>query len=653
MLKHDDAMGGCRVNLRELSRGQTLDFVEGLSTQGGLAFCVSWELVAPYELRPGKMHVQVCCATDLLAADSNGLSDPYCKLTWLGQKGRTKIVPKSLNPEWDESFIFPGVLHELLSCPLRLRLYDHDRLSRDDPLGEVRVSLRPHLTSDGVLDVQLTAPLDLPDQGKNPHKVSSSITLHVTWSEKQGTAAAQAEAEAARDEASDVILLHGQLRQRGKMGTWSQRWVELTGHELVFFHSQEDPAPSGVLPLAHVLAAAEGATPSSIMLLLVPPTSSRSRGPNATSSSTHAPTAAKQRRLELQTIDGAVDGAISDARLQRVRWMRAIRLLIGQDVDPLAKFLDPSARRLSSTRCSGGGAGGGVGGGAGGGAGLEFGVPLADLAIAEGSFVGREVPMTLLMLWAELSARTKDGLELEGIFRLSADSSEVAAVKKRLHQAPSVEVATAACHAASGYCLAALIKTFLRDLPDDLWGASRPALDAAVAEAMAGRGTEEPGELLRQLPARSASLFAWCCDACAAVVAHEADNSMNVTAVATVMAPGLVRAPPNEQALLRVGVGLVVGLGDGAGCSSVYSAICGTCECVCTCNAHAMHMQCTCRIRWRCSTTRRRRWRGWRGCCSTESVMEARPLPAAAWPAAAARLAAAAVPASNLRRRLS
>ena len=211
VLKHDDAMGGCRVNLRELSRGQTLDFFEGLSTQGGLAFCVSWELVAPYELRPGKMHVQVCCATDLLAADSNGLSDPYCKLTWLGQKGRTKIVPKSLNPEWDESFIFPGVLHELLSCPLRLRLYDHDRLSRDDPLGEVRVSLRPHLTSDGVLDVQLTVPLDLPDQAKNPHTVSSSITLHVTWSEKQGTAAAQAEAEAARDEASDVILLHGQL----------------------------------------------------------------------------------------------------------------------------------------------------------------------------------------------------------------------------------------------------------------------------------------------------------------------------------------------------------------------------------------------------------------------------------------------------------
>ena len=96
-----------------------------------------------------------------------------------------------------------GVLHELLSCPLRLRLYDHDRLSRDDPLGEARVFLRDHLTSGGVLDAQLTEPLDLPDQGKNARKVSSSITLHVTWTEKQGTPAAreaEAEAEAARDE---------------------------------------------------------------------------------------------------------------------------------------------------------------------------------------------------------------------------------------------------------------------------------------------------------------------------------------------------------------------------------------------------------------------------------------------------------------------
>ena len=135
------------------------------------------------------------------------------------------------------------------------------------------------------------------------------------------------------------------------MGTWHQRWVELTGHELVFFHSQEDAAPSGVLPLAQVLAVAEGATPLSIVLLLAPPTSGHTaRGRlNATASSAAASTAAKQRSLELQTVNGAVDGAaVSDARLQRVRWMRAIRLLIGQDVDPVSGARSLTAFQLPS-----------------------------------------------------------------------------------------------------------------------------------------------------------------------------------------------------------------------------------------------------------------------------------------------------------------
>jgi synaptotagmin-1 len=225
LLKHDDAMGDVRVNLRGLTASSTpLEFVERLSTQGGLTFSVTWEEVLPHELRLGKMQVRVERATDLLAADRNGLSDPYCKLTWLGQKGRTKIVHKSLNPVWEETFSFAGVLHELLSCPLRLRLYDHDRLGRDDPLGEARVSLRPH-SSGGALDVQLTVPIELPEHGST-QRVSSSVSLHVTWREEQG-AVEEAESEAERrDEARDVVLLHGRLSKRGLMGKWHPRWAE-------------------------------------------------------------------------------------------------------------------------------------------------------------------------------------------------------------------------------------------------------------------------------------------------------------------------------------------------------------------------------------------------------------------------------------------
>ena len=240
----------------------------------------------------------------------------------------------------------------------------------------------------------------------------------------------------------------------------------------------------------------------------------------------------KGRKLELQTLN-SLHGAADDARLQRQRWLRAIALLVGQDSDPLAKFLDPGMSTRGSIsseeRAS------------------QFGVRLEDAPVAEGEFAGRQVPTTLLLMWAELNGRAKDGLELEGIFRLSADATEVSDIKKRLHDARSAEVAKAACHAASGYCLAALIKKYLRDLPDDLWGPVRPALDAAVADVMAGKGPGEPAKLLARLPPRSAALFGWCCDVCAVVIGREGDNCMNPTAVATVMAPGLVRAPEFAQ----------------------------------------------------------------------------------------------------------
>ena len=190
------------------------------------------------------------------------------------------------------------------------------------------------------------------------------------------------------------------------------------------------------------------------------------------------------------------------------------------------------------------------------------------------------MPQTLLLLWAELSARNKDGLELEGIFRLSADSSEVASIKRRLHASTTVDVAKAAAHAASGYCLAALIKSYLRELPEDIWGDARPGLDAAVSRAEyseyscssdgdgggsgSGSGAREAdAEILAQLSERSAALLAWCCDVCCAVTARERENSMGVNAIAVVMAPGLVPPPATEtdpMAILSYSKGAVAWL---------------------------------------------------------------------------------------------
>ena len=70
--------------------------------------------------------------------------------------------------------------------------------------------------------------------------------------------------------------------------------------------AQEDEAPSGVLPLEQVIAAAEGLTPASIVLLVLPPASGR-KG--------LASTAGKQKRLELQTTDGVVGQRVTSSRV--------------------------------------------------------------------------------------------------------------------------------------------------------------------------------------------------------------------------------------------------------------------------------------------------------------------------------------------------
>ena len=78
----------------------------------------------------------------LRAADRNGKSDPYV-VAHLGSKHKKKsrVVKKTLDPEWDEVLEFDGTLRDFLAQPLLLKVYDWDRLSFNDLLGEVSVGL--------------------------------------------------------------------------------------------------------------------------------------------------------------------------------------------------------------------------------------------------------------------------------------------------------------------------------------------------------------------------------------------------------------------------------------------------------------------------------------------------------------------------------
>ena len=112
------------------------------------------------ELAGLTINVEILQARNLIAKDRNLLgrpttSDPYGKL-FVGGKliGTTKVIPKALNPVWNARFQYKTgadsaarmVQPEYRNQPpldAILKIWDHDKLSDDDPMGTVSISLNP------------------------------------------------------------------------------------------------------------------------------------------------------------------------------------------------------------------------------------------------------------------------------------------------------------------------------------------------------------------------------------------------------------------------------------------------------------------------------------------------------------------------------
>jgi len=97
-----------------------------------------------YDFANSKLSVTVIEACDLPAMDRNGSSDPYIKLVILPdrkQKFATKIKRNCLHPIFNETFLFNIPFNELHSKTLQMAVFDFDRLSKDDRIGQVSVPL--------------------------------------------------------------------------------------------------------------------------------------------------------------------------------------------------------------------------------------------------------------------------------------------------------------------------------------------------------------------------------------------------------------------------------------------------------------------------------------------------------------------------------
>lgn len=85
-----------------------------------------------------KLVVRVIEAKNLVAPDSNGLSDLYVRLQLGKQKFKTKVIKKNLEPKWDEQFCF---WVDDLKGKLVVSVMDEDKFFNHDLVGRIKVPI--------------------------------------------------------------------------------------------------------------------------------------------------------------------------------------------------------------------------------------------------------------------------------------------------------------------------------------------------------------------------------------------------------------------------------------------------------------------------------------------------------------------------------
>ncbi|KAL2093999.1 hypothetical protein ACEWY4_011311 [Coilia grayii] len=104
--------------------------------------CGRLHFILKYDCDLEQLIVKIHRADNLPAKDFSGTSDPYVKIYLLPErktKHQTKVHRKTLNPVFDEVFLFPVAYAELPMRKLHFSVYDFDRFSRHDLIGQVVV----------------------------------------------------------------------------------------------------------------------------------------------------------------------------------------------------------------------------------------------------------------------------------------------------------------------------------------------------------------------------------------------------------------------------------------------------------------------------------------------------------------------------------
>ncbi|XP_053264589.1 E3 ubiquitin-protein ligase NEDD4-like isoform X15 [Podarcis raffonei] len=136
------------------------------------------------------LRVKVVAGIDLAKKDIFGASDPYVKLSlYVADENRelalvqTKTIKKTLNPKWNEEFYFrvDPSNHRLL-----FEVFDENRLTRDDFLGQVDVPLNHLPTEDPTMERPYTFKDFLLRPRSHKSRVKGFLRLKMAYMPKNG-----------------------------------------------------------------------------------------------------------------------------------------------------------------------------------------------------------------------------------------------------------------------------------------------------------------------------------------------------------------------------------------------------------------------------------------------------------------------------------
>ena len=128
--------------VEKVEEGATGDIIVGEERQNMGVLNLSIE----FNSEKSVFVVTIHRASYLPAKDpQSGTSDPYIKLCLLPEKKhkvKTRVLRKTLNPVYEETFTFYGLAYnQLQGITLHFIVMSFDRFSRDDVIGEVVVPL--------------------------------------------------------------------------------------------------------------------------------------------------------------------------------------------------------------------------------------------------------------------------------------------------------------------------------------------------------------------------------------------------------------------------------------------------------------------------------------------------------------------------------